>query len=724
MLAQLSRIARWAIVAAAAVGVMLVGAANSGAAVEPNTTIHDYNIYDDNADFWFRSDVAGATFECRLDDAAFETCVSPVNYRGLPEGTHRFEVRAVDSEGVVDSSPANLTFTSTPQPPPPPPAPPNDNWYGAESISGTSGSVEGTNVNATTQWDEPYNPDGAEHTVWYEWTAGRNATVTFSVVGDGFTPRVSIYSGTVAQYAPLVNSGVGEASVTTYVRAQYRVSVDGVAGGSGPFTLSWAYENTGPANDYFAEAQPLEGESGSLTASTVGATTELNEPRHDGSAGENTAGHSIWYRWTAPAAGTAIFTTEGSSFDTDLAAYTGSAVDSLTIRGWYEPDLNPWTTWSRLELRVEPGQVYSIVVDGQDGATGDVQLNWRMALDTGDTELPTVEMWSPEPGANVDGLVTFMADAYDNDSIDRVMYFIEPNGHTGLPWLVGEAREWPYAVELDTNVLEPGLYSVHARAVDVSGNSASYGFDITVGGVPPPTLIVPENLTVEATRPTGALVRFNARATDFEGDPLPVTCNPRSGTIFPLGPTTVTCSASDSFGNSTAKSFTVTVVDTTPPTVTTPTELVANAVSPGGSPLEFTATATDRVDREIVPSCTPTSGSTFAVGDTTVTCSATDASGNTSTASFNVHVKGGDEQLADLRGYVGSLALEKNFADRLRAQIADIRKHLAQGDTNAVCGGLADLVAEAEKESGKRLTPEQAERIVADSMRIRAVVGC
>jgi hypothetical protein len=79
---------------------MLVGAANSGAAVEPNTTIHDYNIYDDNADFWFRSDVAGATFECQLDDAAFETCVSPVHYRGLPEGTHRFEVRAVDSEGV------------------------------------------------------------------------------------------------------------------------------------------------------------------------------------------------------------------------------------------------------------------------------------------------------------------------------------------------------------------------------------------------------------------------------------------------------------------------------------------------------------------------------------------------------------------------------------------------------------------------------------------------
>jgi Bacterial Ig domain len=480
VLARLSRTARWAVVAAVIAAATLIGATSSGAVTEPETSIYDYNIYHDNADLWFRSNVPDATFECRLDNEPFAPCVSPVNYRGLPEGTHRFEVRAVDSSGTVDSFPANLTVTSAPEPPPPPPAPPNDNWYGAEGISGTSGSVQGTNVNATRQWDEPFNPDGAERTVWYTWTAGRNATVTFSAAADGFTPRVSIYLGSDAERAFLLSSGVGSASVTTHVGFEYHISVDGVDGGSGPFTLSWAYEQTGPANDYFTEAEKLTGESGSLSASTVGATVEANEPRHDGSSGENT-GHSIWYRWTAPAAGTAIFTTEGSSFDTDLAAYTGSAVDSLIIRGWYEPDLNPWTKWSRLELQVEPGHVYSIVVDGQDGATGDVQLNWRMALDTGDSEAPTVEMWSPQPGANVDGTVTFMADAYDNEAVDRVMYFIEPNGHSGSPWLVGEAREWPYAVELDTSVLEPGLYSVHARAVDASGNSASYGFDITVG---------------------------------------------------------------------------------------------------------------------------------------------------------------------------------------------------------------------------------------------------
>jgi len=219
-------------------------------------------------------------------------------------------------------------------------------------------------------------------------------------------------------------------------------------------------------------------------------------------------------------------------------------------------------------------------------------------------------------------------------------------------------------------------------------------------------------------------MRFNARATDYEGVALPVTCNPRSGTIFPLGATTVTCSTSDSYGNSATKSFKVTVVDTTPPTLTTPSELVAAAVSPGGSALEFTATAADQVDGEIVPTCTPRSGSTFAIGDTTVTCHATDASGNTGTASFNVHVKGAGQQLADLQTQVEALALERSVAERLGMQIADIRKHLAEGRTNAVCGGLADLVAEVQKESGKRLTPEQAERLVADSLRIRAVVAC
>ena len=702
---------------------VLAVCSSAAAAGSPETSITNYDIYYDNADFWFGSDVSDARFECRLDAAAFEACVSPVAYRALPEGQHTFEVRAVGSTGGVDDTPANLTFTSAPKPPPPPPAPDNDNWYGAQAISGTSGSADGTTVNATTQWDEPFNPAGSAHTVWYVWTAGRAADVTFTAAGVGFTPRVTIFTGTQTSNAYAVATGAGSATTHTYAGLEYHVSVDGVDGGTGPFTLSWEYAATGPAHDYIADAETISGESGNLTASNVGATVEVNEPRHDGTAGENTDGHSIWYRWTAPAAGTAIFTTAGSSFDTSLRAYTESLYGQLVAQGWYLPDLNPWTTWSRLQLSVKPGESYLIAVDGANGATGDVQLRWRTAVDTGDLSGPGIDLLSPAPGTWTNGTVTFLADAWDDEGVDRVVYEIAPDG-SGFPWFVGESQTPPYEVTLDTSVLEPGPYSVFATAYDASANGSSFSATITVGSVPPPTLNVPSSITVEATGPTGAIVKWTVGATDYQGVPLPVSCSRKSGTVFPPGTTKVTCTTSDAYGSVVSKGFIVRVVDTTPPKLTVPSTIVVDAVAPGGAPVTYTVTATDRVSGAVPTSCAPASGATFAIGDTTVACTATDAVGNRDSASFTVHVKGADEQLVDLRALVESQGLESAIAARLLGAVDDIRKQLAEGRTNAVCGSLSDFSSLVQRESGKHLTVEQADRLAADTTRIRAVVGC
>jgi len=62
------------------------------------------------------------------------------------------------------------------------------------------------------------------------------------------------------------------------------------------------------------------------------------------------------------------------------------------------------------------------------------------------------------------------------------------------------------------------------------------------------------------------------------------------------------------------------------------------ATSAAGAPAAFTATATDQVDGAVPVACTPPSGSTFALGATTVNCSATDAAGNTAAGSFTVTV--------------------------------------------------------------------------------------
>jgi hypothetical protein len=161
-----------------------------------------------------------------------------------------------------------------------------------------------------------------------------------------------------------------------------------------------------------------------------------------------------------------------------------------------------------------------------------------------------------------------------------------------------------------------------------------------VGDTTAPTINVPAaGPTVEATGPSGAPVSFLVTATDDQ-DPNPVlSCAPASGSIFPVGSTTVTCNAHDAAGNAAQpQTFTVTVTDTTPPQVTVPQGVTAVATSGTGATVTFEASATDLVDGSLAVTCNPSSGSVFALGQTQVTCSATDHAGNTGTASFRVSV--------------------------------------------------------------------------------------
>jgi len=78
--------------------------------------------------------------------------------------------------------------------------------------------------------------------------------------------------------------------------------------------------------------------------------------------------------------------------------------------------------------------------------------------------------------------------------------------------------------------------------------------------------------------------------------------------------------------------------DTVPPVVTVPPDMTVPATSPTGALVTFTASAHDLVDGALIATCTPDSGSEFPGGETTVTCTATDAAGNTGSATFTVKV--------------------------------------------------------------------------------------
>ena len=155
----------------------------------------------------------------------------------------------------------------------------------------------------------------------------------------------------------------------------------------------------------------------------------------------------------------------------------------------------------------------------------------------------------------------------------------------------------------------------------------------------PPQLSLPGSITVEATGPSGVNVSFDAVATDIvDPDPV-VTCKPSSDSEFNLGTTRVVCTATDDAGNTSSGSFPVTVRDITPPLLTLPASFKTEASSKLGALVIFTNIATDSVDPSPVVECEPSSVSTFPLGTTTVSCAATDASGNVSGDHFLVTVE-------------------------------------------------------------------------------------
>ncbi len=224
--------------------------------------------------------------------------------------------------------------------------------------------------------------------------------------------------------------------------------------------------------------------------------------------------------------------------------------------------------------------------------------------------------------------------------------------------LAGIAVSWPAVTGTDIvdgsvtascsptsgTVFLVGTTPVTCTATDVHGNSAQVTFNVTVSftDTQAPTFTPNPPPAVGATTSgTGTVVTYTVAATDDSGTPPAVNCTPTSGSTFPVGQTTVNCTASD--GTNTANAaFTVTVtfIDTAAPTFSgVPANRVVEANGPSGSLVSYPApTATDAVEGPKPVSCSPTSGSTFPLGGTTVTCTASDSHGNTSSASFAVTV--------------------------------------------------------------------------------------
>ena len=143
----------------------------------------------------------------------------------------------------------------------------------------------------------------------------------------------------------------------------------------------WASKGSGeaadclgrPQNDDFADATLLEGNSGSVYATTDGATSEAGEPAHAG----NPPAASVWWTWVAPEDGSLILSTAGSEIDTVLAFYTGPAVSNLQALASND-DAPGATHASLVTASVQASRTYRIAIDGFGGGQGNVALLWLL----------------------------------------------------------------------------------------------------------------------------------------------------------------------------------------------------------------------------------------------------------------------------------------------------------------------------------------------------------
>ena len=219
-------------------------------------------------------------------------------------------------------------------------------------------------------------------------------------------------------------------------------------------------------------------------------------------------------------------------------------------------------------------------------------------------------------------------------------------------WPVPEAIDLCSAVQI-TQIAGPasgssfplGSTAIIYVATDAAGNSDTCSFNVIVVDADPPVFAsCPSNISIDlADQECDTIINW---ITPTAGDgcsnvTIEQTEGPPGGSSFSAGTTTIAYEATDDAGNSATCSFTVTVIDQQAPVFTyCPTDIaIGNDQGVCGAVVTWTVPEADDCSIvQIEQTSGPGNGSTFPIGETTIGYTATDASGNIATCTFNVTV--------------------------------------------------------------------------------------
>ena len=259
---------------------------------------------------------------------------------------------------------------------------------------------------------------------------------------------------------------------------------------------------------------------------------------------------------------------------------------------------------------------------------------------------------------------------------------------------------------------------------DPSNNCATGTVSLSLDQVPP-VVTCREAPVFEVTQNSIAFVSAD------ESDALSGSGGETPGVgvdISSAGQKTVDITGEDFAGNTTTVTCPYTVVDTRsdtqPPVVTVPADMAVDATSPAGGKAGYSASATDDVDSSPTLACTPPSGSVFPIGTTTVTCRATDAAGNSGSASFKILVRSAGEQVANLTDKTLAYLDLPALRPALKAALQAVADAIAARHPKAACVALDLYVVAVKLAPAKAFTAAEKADLIADATRIKAVIGC
>ncbi|MCD2258859.1 HYR domain-containing protein [Psychroserpens luteolus] len=187
-----------------------------------------------------------------------------------------------------------------------------------------------------------------------------------------------------------------------------------------------------------------------------------------------------------------------------------------------------------------------------------------------------------------------------------------------------------------------GTTNIAYELVDASGNTVSCAFTITVNDTEAPTINCPSNIVaVNDPGQCSAIVNYTITSGDnCPGATVTQTSGLPSGVAFPIGVTTNTFVITDASGNSQSCSFDVVVNDSEAPAIACPSDIsVVNDPNSCGAVVDYNITGSDNCPGLSITQISGlASGDIFPVGITTNSFEIVDASGNTTSCSFNVIV--------------------------------------------------------------------------------------